>query len=125
VVSFQGTSDVRSIFDAYFVVVDEDPDSHWAYTPLRAIGNASTPTLILHGDRDERVPSTQAHEPHAGLSARDVETRLVLYPREGHGIVERRHQLDLLRRVVDWFESHVADAPTGPGSEAETAGISR
>jgi dipeptidyl aminopeptidase/acylaminoacyl peptidase len=36
-----------------------------------------------------------------------VETQLVTYPREGHSIEEREHQLDLVRRVLNWFERHL------------------
>jgi dipeptidyl aminopeptidase/acylaminoacyl peptidase len=38
---------------------------------------------------------------------RGIETELMLYPREGHVIVERAHQLDLLVRVTDWFDRHL------------------
>jgi dipeptidyl aminopeptidase/acylaminoacyl peptidase len=36
-----------------------------------------------------------------------VRTEIVLYPREGHGLGERAHQLDFAQRFVDWFDEHV------------------
>jgi len=39
---------------------------------------------------------------------RGVPTRFALYPREGHPIEERAHQLDLLRRVLEWFDRFLA-----------------
>lgn len=106
-VSFQGTADVRSVFDGYTGRVDEDPDAHWQLSPIRYIKNAVTPTLILYGEADIRVPPSQGFEMYEGLKSRGVETQLVLYPGEPHGIGGRKHQLDLLNRVVDWYDMHL------------------
>lgn len=109
-VSFQGTADVRSVFDGYLGRVDEDPETHWRLSPIRYIKNATTPTLILYGEADDRVPPSQGYELYEGLKSRGVETELVLYPRQPHGILERKHQLDLLERVVQWYEHHLGRA---------------
>ena len=85
----------------------EDPEVHWKYSPIRNIRNATTPTLILFGEADDRVPVSQGYELYEGLKARGVETQLVAYPREPHAIGERQHQLDLLRRVTEWFDRHL------------------
>ena len=61
-VSFQGTADCRSTFDRYFGRADEAPDTHWQYSPIREIANAKTPTLILFGEDDKRVPPSQGYE---------------------------------------------------------------
>ena len=106
-VSFQGTADIRTVFDRYLGRVDEEPEGHWRLSPIRYIQHAVTPTLILYGACDDRVPPSQGHEMYEGLKSRSVETKLVLYPREPHIILERKHQLDLLTRVVDWFDSHL------------------
>lgn len=107
-ISFQGTADVRSVFDRYAGAdVTEDVEVHWRLSPIRSIKNAVTPTLILYGEQDARVPPSQGHEMYEGLKARGVETKLVLYPGEGHGIMGRQHQLDLLARVMDWYEGHL------------------
>jgi dipeptidyl aminopeptidase/acylaminoacyl peptidase len=106
-VSFQGTADCRSAFDRYFGRVDEEPDNHWKYSPVRTINVAATPTLILYGEKDDRVPPSQGHEMYEGLKSRGAEAKLVIYPREGHIINERLHQLDLLERVTTWFDSHI------------------
>ena len=106
-VSFQGTADVRTVFNRYFADVAEDPEVHWTYSPIRNIRKATTPTLILYGEADDRVPVSQGYELYEGLKARGVETQLVAYPREPHAIGERKHQLDLLRRVTEWFDRHL------------------
>lgn len=106
-VSFQGTADVRGVFDAYLGSVVDDVETHWRLSPIRLIGNATTPTLILYGGADARVPPTQGYELYEGLKAVGVETQLVTYPREPHTIGERKHQLDLLGRVVEWYDRHL------------------
>jgi dipeptidyl aminopeptidase/acylaminoacyl peptidase len=57
---------------------------------------------------------------YASLKARGVETQMVVYPREPHGIGERAHQLDLLRRVMDWFDSHLGRANDTTASRKES-----
>ena len=52
-----------------------------------------------------------------GLKHLGVETKLVTYPREPHIIMERKHQLDLITRVIDWFDSHLGR----PNSTAQPA----
>ena len=42
-VSFQGTSDIRGVFDRYLGRIDEDPETAWRLSPIRMIANAKTP----------------------------------------------------------------------------------
>jgi len=76
-------------------------------SPVTHVKNATTPTLILCGENDVTDPIGQCQQFHRGLKRYDVETQLVLYPREGHGIREEKHQLDVLTRMVEWFEKYV------------------
>jgi dipeptidyl aminopeptidase/acylaminoacyl peptidase len=80
-----------------------DPEVYRRLAPLGALGAVRTPLLIVHGERDARVPLMQSQLFHAGLRARGVPTRLVVYPREGHSIAEHDHQVDHLRRVLEWY----------------------
>ncbi len=65
-----------------------------------------TPTLIIHGREDPCVPVQQSYEFFRALKELGVETKLVVYPREGHGWQERKHKLDSYRRHLAWFEAH-------------------
>ena len=60
--------------------------------------------LILHGEKDERVPLNQALGFHRALRAHDVPVELVVHPHEPHGIGERNHQIDVLKRVRSWYD---------------------
>jgi dipeptidyl aminopeptidase/acylaminoacyl peptidase len=77
-------------------------------SPITHVRNATTPTLILCGENDVIDPIGQCWQFYRGLKRYEVGTELVIYPREGHGIREEKHQLDLLHRVIDWYERHLA-----------------
>ena len=76
-------------------------------SPVTFVRNATTPTLILCGEEDVTDPIGQCQQFHRGLKRYEVETQLVLYPREGHGIREEKHQLDVLNRMLAWFERYL------------------
>ena len=84
-------------------------DLVWDRSPLKHVKNAKTPTLILHGERDRRVPLNQAYELYRGLKYVKVPTELIVYPREGHGNRERAHQLDLCRRALQWYDKYLKE----------------
>jgi dipeptidyl aminopeptidase/acylaminoacyl peptidase len=76
-------------------------------SPLKHIKNVKTPTMLVHGENDNDVHITQAEEMYTALKMRGVDTVLIRYPREGHGIREPKHRVDNLQRVLDWFEKYL------------------
>jgi dipeptidyl aminopeptidase/acylaminoacyl peptidase len=79
-------------------------DHYWRSSPIRHITNVTTPTLILHGEEDARVHPAQGMEYHRALKTLGVPVQFVRYPREEHGFQERAHQIDLMGRVVGWYD---------------------
>ncbi|MEA2524616.1 MAG: hypothetical protein QOF73_1843 [Thermomicrobiales bacterium] len=79
-------------------------DAYWQSSPIRHVANCTTPTLILHGDADARVHPAQGMEMYRALKSLGVPVEFVRYPRQGHPIKERHHQIDLMRRLVAWFD---------------------
>ncbi len=80
------------------------PHPHDAVSPVSYASRVRTPVLILHGAEDTNVPLGQAVYFHRALRHFGVEHEFVIYPREGHSIRERNHQLDVLRRTRAWFD---------------------
>ena len=80
------------------------PHQHAKLSPISFARQAKTPVLILHGERDARVPLSQVTGFHRALREYEVPCEFIVYPREPHGIGERAHQLDLLQRVRSWFD---------------------
>ena len=66
------------------------------------------PLLILHGEEDRRVPLNQAVAFHRGCLEMDWPCEFVVYPREGHAIVERAHVIDEHTRVRRFCDLHLA-----------------
>jgi len=69
--------------------------------------NVKTPILILHGENDVRVPLTQAVAFHRGCLHYGVPCDFVMYPREGHAIKERKHIVDMLKRIRRFCDLHL------------------
>ena len=84
----------------------DGPGPHHAAvgSPISYASRRTTPLLILHGEKDARVPHSQAVAFHRAVRDQDAPVELVTYPREPHGIGERRHQEDVMRRVREWFD---------------------
>ena len=80
------------------------PHPHDAVSPISFASRIRTPVLILHGAEDTNVPLGQAVYFHRALRHFGAEHEFVIYPREGHSIRERNHQLDVLRRTRAWFD---------------------
>jgi len=104
------TSDISTPMRA-FLQGDEirQRDFFRSRSPLTFIEQCKTPTLVLHGDKDERVPLANGRSWHRGLAFLGVETEMVVYPGGGHLLSRRDHQLDAMRRVLDWYERHLQD----------------
>ena len=77
------------------------------YSPITYVDRVKTPIMITHGEQDRRVPIQQAEQYYRALKGVGDEVIFVRYPREGHGITEPNHQIDLVGRQLAWFEQHL------------------
>jgi dipeptidyl aminopeptidase/acylaminoacyl peptidase len=77
-------------------------------SPITFVKHAKTPTLLLQGEDDETDPIGQSRQFHRGLKRYGVETDLVVYPREPHGLREEKHLLDRLNRIVAWYDKYLS-----------------
>jgi dipeptidyl aminopeptidase/acylaminoacyl peptidase len=76
-------------------------------SPIRHAGNLSTPTLVVTGQDDIRVPAGQAKEFYTALSKQNIPSQLVIYPRAGHFPTEPKAILDLWKREINWMDRYV------------------
>ncbi len=108
-ISFTGTTDIP--YEMSVVHWNQwwfdNPELHWERSPISHINMAHTPTLIIHGLKDDRVHPEQSMELWQALRIKGVDTELVLYPREPHGLIERAHKLDYMDRLVGWYKKYV------------------
>lgn len=89
----------------------DDPEIYRKTSPMTYIKGAKAPTLIQHGDADQRVPVSNALEMYQGLRDQGVETRLALYKGFGHGLNKPKAVRHALQENLDWFDRHLFGTP--------------
>jgi dipeptidyl aminopeptidase/acylaminoacyl peptidase len=106
--SFAGTSDIPGFLPDYF---SGDPwnsfDGYFNHSPMAFVKGVNTPTLVLHGEADVRVPTSQGYELYSALKRQGVSTKMVVYPRTPHGPREPKFLLDIMQRNVAWVDEYV------------------
>ncbi len=96
----------------------EDYEVYEAHSAIYRIAEVTTPTQVIHGAQDLRVPFTQGQEFYRALDRRGVPTEMVVYPRTPHGPREPKFLMDVSERILSWFRTHTpehtADGPVEP-----------
>jgi dipeptidyl aminopeptidase/acylaminoacyl peptidase len=111
--SFTGTTDIPSFVPDYFGAEFWDNlDAYRQHSAMFNVKNASTPAIILHGERDARVHFAQGMEMYNALKRQGVLVKMIAYPRQPHGLQEPRLVLDAARRNVEWFAQYVKQEKT-------------
>ncbi|WP_031464924.1 alpha/beta hydrolase family protein [Sciscionella sediminilitoris] len=102
------TSNINGWGNAFLRADPEQPGSS-AHTrsPVLQASKVRTPCLNVAGARDRCTPPGQALEFHHALLDRGVESALVVYPGEGHGVRAYPAVTDLLTRILGWFTEHM------------------
>jgi dipeptidyl aminopeptidase/acylaminoacyl peptidase len=89
----------------------DDPKVYAKTSPITAIKDAKTPTLIQHGSADQRVPVPDSFELYRGLVDQHVDARLITYTGFGHGIDKPKQELALELANLDWFSHYLWNEP--------------
>lgn len=106
--SFTGTADIPGFLPDYFGGEPWDNlETYKKHSAMFQIKGVSTPTLVVHGENDIRVPITQGQEFYRALKRQGVTTKMVTYPRQGHGVTEPKLLLDVMNRHLDWMDKYV------------------
>lgn len=83
-----------------------DYETYEKHSAIYQIKNTTTPTQIIHGANDLRVPFTQGQEFYRALDRLGVDTEMVVYPRTPHGPREPKFLMDVSDRILTWFEKY-------------------
>jgi dipeptidyl aminopeptidase/acylaminoacyl peptidase len=121
-VSYYGT-------DHYIIQYDNEIGPPWnaksweiyqklSYPFLHA-DRIKTPTLFLCGEKDFNVPVSGSEQMYQALRSLGVETQLVIYPGQFHGITRPSYNRDRMERYLAWYEKYLKKAPT-PAAGAST-----
>ncbi len=116
-VSMFGTSDISPFWGPlqWGARPHEDPEWYHAHSPSTYAHKARTPTLIVHGEADERCPIGQGEEMFTALSQAGCEVEFARYPGASHLFADiglPGHREDYLQRILGWFETHLGGGPS-------------
>jgi dipeptidyl aminopeptidase/acylaminoacyl peptidase len=106
--SFNGTADIPGFLPDYFGGEFWDkPEVYQRHSAMFQIKGVTTPTLIQHGERDERVPLAQGLELYQALKRQGCLTKMSIYPRTPHGIEEPQLLLQAMQENLQWFDEYL------------------
>jgi dipeptidyl aminopeptidase/acylaminoacyl peptidase len=109
------TSDLGTVLAVYEFGAEpwDDPERLARSSPFTHVGKVTTPTLVLHGDADDRCPVSEGEQWFTALRVRGVPTQFVRYPGGSHLFIingKPSHRIDYGTRIVDWIETHTKQA---------------
>ena len=85
----------------------ETPEKWERISPFNDVANVTTPTLWIGGAEDWNVPILGSEQMYQAMRRIGIETQLVVYPGEHHGIRRPSFQKDRYERYLDWFNTYV------------------
>jgi dipeptidyl aminopeptidase/acylaminoacyl peptidase len=105
----ENTSPYRRRFrEVEYGFLDTDRDFLIEASPITRVDDMRAPLMLVHGANDPRVPVGEARQLHELLRARGVESELLIYDDEGHGLAKRVNRLDAYPRMFDFLRRHLA-----------------
>jgi len=113
-ISMWGSSDFNWSFQKSFddKAPYESIEQLWKVSPMKYIGNAKTPTLVIHNQQDLRCAIEQSEQVFIALKKLGVPTEFVIFPDEPHGLsrvgrTDRR--IARLQSIAGWFERYLKE----------------
>jgi dipeptidyl aminopeptidase/acylaminoacyl peptidase len=105
----------------------DDPAIYAKTSPITTIRQAKTPTLIQHGENDQRVPIPNAYELYQGLQDQGVPVKLIVYKGFGHGLNKPKAARAAMEHNLEWFNQYVfGERPsTTPAAERDLEPVTR
>ncbi|MEZ5403622.1 MAG: S9 family peptidase [Bryobacteraceae bacterium] len=93
----------------------ESPETYERWSPSNFVREFKTPTLVIHGEQDFRVPYGQGLQLFTGLQSQGVPSKLLIYPDEGHWINKPQNSVLWYQTFLDWVTEWTRrpPAPTG------------
>ena len=116
-VAFYGTDQYIIQYD-YEIGPPWNPQAWETYVkisyPFLHADRIQTPTLFLGGERDFNVPVQGSQQMYQALRSLGIDTQLIIYPNENHGIQRPSYQRDRMERYLAWYEKYVKKAASAP-----------
>ena len=117
-ISMYGSSDFNWAFQEEFGGLPpwEDLENYWRQSPMKYIGNVTTPTLVIHSEQDLRCAIEQDEQVFVALKRLGVDTEMIRFPDEPHGL-SRNGRTDRrvarLENICRWFDRYLKKDSSG------------
>lgn len=85
----------------------ENPQGYARQSPMNFVKDWKTPTLVIHGGRDYRIPDTQGFATFTALQRRGIASRMVYFPDENHWVLKPAHSKRWHQEVLSWIDRFV------------------
>jgi len=85
----------------------DKPEDYAKWSPSQFVKDFHTPTLVVHGEQDFRVPYTQGLQLFTALQMQKTPSKLLLFPDEGHWVLKPQNSVLWYKTVLDWLDSWV------------------
>ncbi|HMJ07471.1 MAG TPA: S9 family peptidase [Pyrinomonadaceae bacterium] len=85
----------------------QNPLNYQRWSPNKFAKNFSTPTLVSAGELDYRVPVDQSLQLFTALQLNNVDSKLIIFPDEGHWILKPQNSEFWYRNVLEWLDKHL------------------
>ena len=116
-VSHDGVFDLRSMAasteELWFPIWEfrgmpwDNPDMYARWSPSYFVKDFKTPTLVIHGEEDYRVPLAQGLQLFTALQIQKVPSKLIVFPDEGHWVLKPADSALWYREVLDWIKEWI------------------
>ncbi|MEO8889802.1 MAG: S9 family peptidase, partial [Jatrophihabitantaceae bacterium] len=106
---FQGTTDVPGYWVKEWGLLAEQPERYAEWSPHHFLKAISTPMLVIHGDKDYRVPVSEALRLWWDLQREGVESSYLYFPDEGHWILKPGNARVWYETVWAWLDKYLND----------------
>jgi dipeptidyl aminopeptidase/acylaminoacyl peptidase len=104
---FSGTTDVPGYWLREFGPLAERPERYAEWSPHRSLSAITSPMLVIHGDKDYRVPIGEALRLWWDLQRQGVESAYLYYPDEGHWILKPGNARVWYETAWAWLGKHI------------------
>ena len=94
----------------------ENPELYEKWSPSVYVKNFKTPTLVVQGDLDYRVPVGQGQQLFTALQEMNVPSKLIQFPDEGHWVLKPQNSQFWYSNVIDWLNQYTRPIAAATGS---------
>ena len=93
-----------------------NPQGYEQSNPADFVAQWHTPMLVIHGEKDFRIPYTQGIAAFTALQRRGIDSRLLVFPDENHWVLKPANSVLWYHTVLGWLDAHLKDSPHQPST---------